>query len=202
METLGLVLAGGNSSRMGQDKALLPVGDHTLAEHIYCLMKERLDHVWISRQKDQPLPFAADRVVFDKSRDKGPLSGISAALKAALKSDQYEGLLIIPVDMPRLTDETLMALLQEGRRLQRPVCYGKHYIPLYLPVSSAISDFISDQLNDPGSRRSVASVFYQFDGLQLAEPHNDSLTNTNTMAEWQAVQETPKTNGQAYDNAE
>ena len=134
-------------------------------------------------------PFNADRIVCDEERDKGPLSGIFSVLQAALESGQYDGLLIVPVDLPCLTEDTLMPLLQEGRRLQRPVCYGQHYMPLYLPVRSEIADEISRQLHTPDSRLSVASIFYQFHGLQLAEPRDLSLTNTNTMAEWQAAQQ-------------
>jgi len=188
MDTLGIVLAGGNSSRMGQDKALLPFNGTTLAQHIYQLLKHQLKDVWISRQKDQELPFSADQIIYDQSKDKGPLSGISATLKAALKTDKYNGMLIVPVDMPRLQDKTLLPLLQEGRRMQRPVCYGEQFMPLYLPVRSDILDFIKQQLKDPDARKSVASVFFAFEGAQLAEPHDNSLTNTNTIAEWQAAQ--------------
>ncbi|MDK2779574.1 MAG: molybdenum cofactor guanylyltransferase [Pseudomonadota bacterium] len=190
METLGIILAGGNSSRMGGDKALLPIHGMTLLEHTTAVVRDCLQTVWISRRQDQPLPAGSDRTVYDSISDAGPLAGIAAALQAALTDGRFNGMLIVPVDLPLLTADTLRPLLQEGRRLQQPVCYGRNFMPLYLPVRSEILEFIQQQLNDADSRRSVASVFFPFHGIQLAEPGGNALTNTNTQAEWQAALET------------
>jgi len=188
METLGIILAGGHSSRMGQDKALLPVNGITLLQHTTGIVRQCLHHVWISRQQNQAVPFHAGHIIYDQTPDAGPLAGIAAALQAALRDGRFNGMLVVPVDLPLLHRDTLMPLLQEGRRLQLPVCYGRHFMPLYLPVRSEILEFIRQQLSDADSRRSVASVFFPFQGLQLAEPTGNTLTNTNTLAEWQAAQ--------------
>lgn len=189
MSVAAVILAGGDSRRMGQDKALLPMGQQTLLEHVALRVQQVCQTLWLSRQPHQPVPAPLTSLtqLHDSDLQQGPLAGIAAALNYALQQKSVQGLLVVPVDLPFVDTEVLTTLCQQGDTVQRPVCFGRHYMPLYLPVKPAICDFIHAQLNRHDSRKSVASVFFEFNGVQLPEPKGQSLTNTNTLSEWESA---------------
>jgi molybdopterin-guanine dinucleotide biosynthesis protein A len=187
MSVAAVILAGGDSRRMGQDKALLSMGKQTLLEHVEYQVRQVCDLVWLSRQPHQSVPESLTSLpqLHDTDQQLGPLAGIAAALAYALQQKSVSGLLVVPVDLPFVDSKVLSPLCQQGEAVQRPVCFGQHYMPLYLPVKLSIADFIHTQLNTDDSRKSVASVFFEFNGVQLPEPEGQSLTNTNTFSEWE-----------------
>ena len=107
MKRAGFVLAGGKSSRMGRDKALLPCGDHTLVQHIAARVESAAGSVTLVGQpeKYRALGYAA---VPDLYPDGGPACGIQAALAAS----PAEWNLVVACDMPALTAGFLRTLLE------------------------------------------------------------------------------------------
>ena len=93
----GFVLAGGRSSRMGQDKALLDVGGRSLVE----IALDKLRNIGVAAPRiagaRTDLSSLAP-VVPDLHPGCGPLSGIEAALAASSQPLN----LFLPVDMPLL----------------------------------------------------------------------------------------------------
>jgi len=103
------ILAGGKSSRMGQDKAFLRLGDRTLLTHALELVGAVAGSVWILGSAEK---FAAlGSVVEDLYPDRGPLAGIHAALTQT-RTDLN---LIIAVDLPFLRSSFLNYLLSQSR---------------------------------------------------------------------------------------
>ena len=101
------LLAGGQSSRMGADKASLDWRGAPLWQHQLRLAAEiNADEILISGKSDGPYRAAAI-VISDAAPDIGPLAGL-AALLSAMKS---KWLVTVAVDMPYLTGETLRELL-------------------------------------------------------------------------------------------
>ena len=107
VRSAGFVLAGGQSSRMGRDKALLPYCDTVLVD-------------WIARQVEtaagsatlvgppERYRFLGRPVLADLRPGCGPLAGIETALSATAA----EFNLIVACDLPNLTAERLAALLE------------------------------------------------------------------------------------------
>jgi molybdopterin-guanine dinucleotide biosynthesis protein A len=94
---------------MGSDKATLTVaGEPLWARQIALLQELRPEAIWISaRTPPSWLPSNA-RVVLDVPPSRGPLSGIAAGL-ARLQSSH---LLVVAVDLPRMTGRHLRKLLK------------------------------------------------------------------------------------------
>lgn len=103
----GYVLAGGRSSRMGVDKALVELGGVPLVVLALQKLRRIAERVAIlAGPRAGPLGTALARygpVVFDLHPGCGPLSGIEAALAAS----DTEWSLILPVDVPFLPDALL-----------------------------------------------------------------------------------------------
>lgn len=100
------VLAGGASSRMGRDKALLEIGGKLLIEHAVNLLRKLGGEPRIVAARPDLAKYAP--VIEDRRSGCGPLSGIAAGLLAS----ESELATFIPVDVP-LLPLALLALLRE-----------------------------------------------------------------------------------------
>lgn len=86
-EFAGAVLAGGASTRMGRDKALIPVGDGRLVDlAVRALRDAGASEVVIVGGNAASLATAADRWLPDRWPGEGPLGGVITAL-GALRAD-------------------------------------------------------------------------------------------------------------------
>ena len=80
----GIVLCGGQSSRMGQPKAWLPITGELMLPRVVRLVAEVVSPVVVVAAPDQevpPLPEAVE-IVRDEERGRGPLEGLAAGLAA------------------------------------------------------------------------------------------------------------------------
>ena len=107
---VGFVVAGGLSTRMGRDKALLPWQGSTLLDHAVARLAAVCRDV---RILCGPEPRYADRgrpLVVDAIGDGGPLAGIAAGLESAGDAPG----LYLGVDLPLVPIALLEALAREG----------------------------------------------------------------------------------------
>jgi molybdenum cofactor guanylyltransferase len=103
MEATLLVLAGGESRRMGRPKAWIEVGNTVLLRYVVERLRPAFSEVVVSfaepEQMEQHLPY---RVVFDRKRAAGPLAGLEAGLITA----RNEVVFAVACDMPYVTQPT------------------------------------------------------------------------------------------------
>lgn len=88
------VLAGGRSSRMGQDKALMELGGLPLIAHAVNKLRRVCPNVHILSEREELADYAP--LVPDRNTGCGPMGG----LEAALVHSSTEWNLFLPVDMP------------------------------------------------------------------------------------------------------
>ena len=113
----GLVLAGGQSRRMGRDKALLVRDGQSQLRHIASLADSVTDKFYVSAradQKDDPERSQFETIV-DRYDDMGPIAGVLSAM------DEYPDVawLVVACDLPNLDDATISNLL-DGHTVKRP----------------------------------------------------------------------------------
>jgi len=106
MQASGFVLAGGGSTRMGRNKALLPFHGMTLVEHIAGIVREAAGSVTLIGDPGQ-LGHLGLPVIPDQIAGRGPAGGIETAL--TITSTDWN--LIAGCDMPGLTRGILLRLL-------------------------------------------------------------------------------------------
>jgi len=95
-----LILAGGESRRMGRPKALLPVGDSTLIEWLAARLAPTFDHLLVAGRDEKHLPRGLwPHLVPDIHPGGGPLAGVEAGLAAS----PHDTVLAIACDMPEVT---------------------------------------------------------------------------------------------------
>jgi molybdopterin-guanine dinucleotide biosynthesis protein A len=118
MSHAAVLLAGGKSSRMGRDKAALPVNGEPLWQHQLAILRATQPaELFISGKSDGPYADCGIEILADEFPDCGPLGGIATALRRC----QSERLLVLAVDMPAMTTEYLRSLLDESQRTAKGV---------------------------------------------------------------------------------
>ena len=139
----GVILAAGESSRMGSPKALLPYRGTTFLEHLAGLLSrfspERLDPVLLVLGHDadrihQSVDLAAGvRVLVNPQYRLGQLSSLQAAVRS-LAGSAATGLLVAPVDHPCIGPEVVEALLavfaEENPEVAVPTFGGRRGHPV------------------------------------------------------------------------
>lgn len=141
----GLVLSGGQSRRMGQDKAMMRYKGETLLEHAAKLLtKAGCQQVLISRN--------AAGYLQDVIPDGGPLAGVHAALETLNSGDD---LLVLPVDMPQMSPAYLQALWKFGQQHQKPCYVASRMLPFYLPVNDMVKATLTSQLIERQERKVI-----------------------------------------------
>ncbi len=103
----GVILSGGKSSRMGQNKALLKLGEERAIERVARQMKSLFSEVLLITNQPTEYKFLALPTFPDLYNNCGPLGGIHSALVHAQTSKVF----IISCDMPMMTAEIIDAIL-------------------------------------------------------------------------------------------
>tara|TARA_Y100000994_G_scaffold249610_1_gene262588 strand:- start:8194 stop:8796 length:603 start_codon:yes stop_codon:yes gene_type:complete len=188
---IGLVLAGGRSRRMGQDKALMLYNGRTLIDHASSLLRAAgCNEVFVSRN--------APGFLNDQIEDAGPLSGVHAALDKLGNSDseKHTELLVLPVDMPQMTPELLKRLVLVGRERSQACYVENRFLPFYLPVSQNTKAILTHYLVDQSKRRVVGFLeevnpaclkAHAFEANRLDNASHDDEAqwlNVNTPGDW------------------
>ena len=102
----GFVLTGGRSSRMGRDKAALPMGESTLLEHVAGCVRSAAGNVALIGAPERYVGLGLTALA-DRYEDCGPLGGLCTALEVSAA----EWNLIVACDMPAVTSDFLCGLL-------------------------------------------------------------------------------------------
>ena len=106
MKTTIIILAGGKSSRMGQDKGLMLFNGQALVEHIIGIAKQLSNKIIIISNQKKYNKFGIP-VFEDIYKEKGPVGGIHSGLYYS----KTENNLVVGCDMPYLSSKLLNHLL-------------------------------------------------------------------------------------------
>ncbi|MEX0298277.1 MAG: NTP transferase domain-containing protein [Kordiimonas sp.] len=163
METIGVIVAGGKSSRIGRDKALLKHGTITLLQHAQNL----LDDLGIDNRFILGRPDTQDGVP-DPYPGEGPARNLQGWFD--LQKPPFQ-VLVLPVDMPFLTTEPLEHLLSQPT--------GAYFDDLYLPFTATIRE------SKNTSTARMKDLLPQL-GVTCVQPHKNwmqQLVNINQIAD-------------------
>lgn len=182
------VLAGGRSSRMGQDKSRLVLGGQTLLERAVALLEEADAELVLIGGGGKGRNHVPDLLPHC-----GPPGGLYSLLDYIRQHYGLDGspLLLIPVDMPLLTVPTLQRLLLAS--VNASCCHFEEEVfPCVIKATPDLYTHLRDLFNDGtelGGSRSMTGVF-SYLGAKVVPVDGispDEFLNTNTPAEWQGV---------------
>lgn len=183
---LGVVLVGGQSSRMGSNKALLSLNGRPLVDHMVDLLHEAgIEEVRLSGvlERYDSIP--------DRSPFEGPLSAIYSVIQA-VRDEPFSSLLILPVDMPSFTVELLLELIKTENSVDA-ICYESKPLPLLLHLSNKLPQTIEKILKDQKRASSIKNLLNDIETERLTIPPSTSTAfkNINTPSEWRSLHSRP-----------
>jgi len=181
----GLVLAGGKSSRMGQDKGLIDFNGKPQREYIAGLLKKFCDEVYISCKKSSDIPVNLNPLE-DRFELEGPMNGI---LSAFAMNDSVAWI-TVPVDMPYVDEATIEHLIAHRDITKDAVCFydsdGENPEPLLAVWESKASPHLIEYYKNGGI--SCRNFLKQNDILLLKSPDERIHKNINTPEDLRAFQ--------------
>lgn len=140
-----IILAGGKSSRMGTNKALLRINKQTVIEIIYNKLQPLFSETIIVTNNPKEYTFLSLPIVEDIFKGLGPLAGIHAGLTAS----KNEHNLIVACDMPFVNAKLANILLTNVNDYDVvvPILFGKVH-PLYAVYTKKLVPLIATELRD------------------------------------------------------
>ncbi len=125
----GLILAGGKSLRMGQDKSLIEYHDVSQREYLFNMLKNFCAVVFTSCKITDTVPIRFNPLP-DHFDFESPLNGILSALT----HDSIAAWLTVPIDMPLIDVEIISYLIDKRDPAKVATCFydseGKDPEPL------------------------------------------------------------------------
>ncbi len=115
----GVILAGGKSIRMGEDKAFLTIQGKTVIEFLYRKMTLVFERVAIIANEPEKFRFLHSEIYSDVYPNMGPLSGMHSALVHSATQRVF----VIPCDAPLLTQSIMERMI--SLHSPKPITYCK-----------------------------------------------------------------------------
>ena len=194
MRTAAIVLAGGQSSRMGVPKAELPFGPESMLQRILGILEPIVScRIVVSAANSNRSMDIPDVVLTQDFRsDRGPLEGIRAGLMAA-GAEGVEAAFVTSCDVPLLRTtfvQKLFALLGD-QEIVVPWDDQFHH-----PLSAVYRVGLVDRIEDLLSQERLRPLFLiqESDSREVSvedfrdvDPQLDSLRNCNRPLDYQAA---------------
>jgi len=134
----GLILAAGESRRMGQPKLLLPYGEKTVIENVFAIVKEsKLDRsLVVVRPEDKIIPELARGFGFEIAINPEPGRGMLSSIIVGLESipEEAEAVVLVLGDQPAIRASAIDLLIVAYRLKEKgiilPVFQGRRGHPI------------------------------------------------------------------------
>jgi molybdopterin-guanine dinucleotide biosynthesis protein A len=179
----GLVLTGGDSMRMGEDKALLDAGGEPQLQATLRLLQKHAQPCFVSLragQCNEPLRSGMQQIV-DGIDGIGPAAGLLAAHSA----HPHAAWLVVACDLPLLNDAALEALIHARDSRHAAIGYRSSHDDLPEPLcmlwEAAALECLEQRVR--AGRNGLRDALLQVDTLLLPAPSNGALDNANTPQE-------------------
>ena len=185
-----IILTGGDSRRMGQDKANLLWHERSLLQHVISLVQPLFSEVIISVR--QPRANICLPQVCDDPVHRGPLGGLLAGLAKANTAWVF----LVACDMPFITPRVVEYLAQQRREHQAVVPFVQgHPQPMAGFYAQSCLEPLRALLHDASAKHSLRALLERLDThyvaeaeLQPADPQLKSFFDLDTPQDFAAAQ--------------
>lgn len=178
------ILAGGKSSRMGEDKGLKNIGHKPMIESVIQQLKKNFSVVKINTQNIDYKIFEL-QLIPDIIQDKGPLGGIYTAL-----NDSGGDIFVASCDIPLISSESIQYILKHHKKGKVTVASYKGNIhPLFGIYTQEIVPKLKKKIenNKLKMRSFIEEVEADIVEMSINFP-TDFLANINTPEEIRSVE--------------
>lgn len=175
--TIGAILAGGDSSRMGRSKSLLVVDGASFLDRVHDTMMSVFSEVIVCGGSEVP----SDGVLIaDERPGEGPVGGLLSALNVARGRPVF----VTTVDMPVVTPEAIRLLAEPevtGSEVRIAYVAGEDQ-PLFAVYGPAVQPIVRAAFEE--GRRSVMAAIDDLEEVTRITMDSSTLFNVNTKADY------------------
>jgi len=182
-DATAIVLAGGKSSRMGQDKSMLDISGKPLIENNCNILKNLFSQVIISANNENKYKFLGLKVVPDKVQNEGPLMAIASAMKASKNNINF----VLACDIVNIDIELIKNMLDLAKNFDAVVprtAKGK-FEPLFAIYRKNLLPLMNDTL-DSGIRK-IDKIFDSCKIKFVDLKPGQEIANLNTKADYERL---------------
>lgn len=173
-----VILCGGKSSRMGEDKALLPFDKYnTLVQYQYERLKPYFKNVYLS-SKTNKFNFSCD-IIYDNEEVSSPLVG----LKTILNALNDEKLFILTVDTPFVSLDTMCKLYECSEGFDVTVAQTEKIHNLCGVFDKSILSKVTEMVDDDFHK--VGALLKRLNTSYITFEDENEFLNLNTPDEYQ-----------------
>ncbi len=172
--TLGVVLAGGKSRRMGIDKASIEVGGTSMLALAVATLSGLFDDVVVAGGSETP-PGCV--LLADTLPGAGPLAGLDAAYGIA----RDRAVFLMALDMPFVDDATVRSIVEptvDAMAARVPISGNRRH-PLCAVYGANLGPLVTERL--VREDRSMAAFIAGIDGVEYIRVEERPMVNVNTI---------------------
>ncbi|MBC8470274.1 MAG: molybdenum cofactor guanylyltransferase [Planctomycetes bacterium] len=181
-----IIMAGGESRRMGIDKSMLSIKGQSIIEVICEQLRGSFDEILISANQVDKFAFLGFKVVPDKVPEWGPLMGIASALEASASEYNF----VVACDIPKINLNCVHKMLTEAIESRAdivvPVTGKEKYEPLFAIYRKSTLEVINKTLSS--GKNKITDVFTLCKVKYIEMEDADWLINLNTIADYEEFQ--------------
>lgn len=176
-----IIMAGGKSSRMGEDKAVLQIDGRPMIDYICGKLRPHFKQFLISVSDGDRYSFLGIEVIPDKVPDRGPLMGIVSALEASA----HDLNVVVACDMPDVDVDFIKRLLRESEGFDGvvPVTENARREPLCAVYRKSILETMNEALSS--GERKIYEVLKRCNIKYIDVLDTRPFVNINTMMEYE-----------------
>jgi len=180
MQATAIIMAGGQSRRMGRDKSMLLINGEPVIKHILEKLRCHFDQVLISSDEASKYSFLSVEVIPDEAANKGPIMGIASALRASVNDVNF----VIACDIPQVDISFVRRMVRESKGFDAviPKTGQSQYEPLFAVYRKSVLAAI-DKAIATGNYRIIDPLRdCKVNYIGLAD--GQQLKNLNTMKDY------------------
>lgn len=189
----GVLLCGGQSTRMGRAKALLPFRHWTMVEQVLATLQQVVDPIVVVAAADQELPsLERATVVRDERPESGPLEGIRVGLKSLPLS--CHAAYVTSCDVPLLRPEFIQFIVDQLAEHDAVVPFEDKFAhPLAAVYRTSVVATIDTLIADDRWRPrflidQIDTCRIDVEQLRSVDPQLDSLRNINRPEDYEGLE--------------
>lgn len=183
IDATAIILAGGKSSRLGQNKAFADIANKTIFEREFDVLQKLFSEIIIIASN--PVLFRASglKIYKDIIPDKGPLGGILTGLSVSSAKNNF----VVSCDLPFLNDKIILFLYSKFSSCNLLIpCWQGQLMPLHGFYSKNCLPVIENQIGTNKLKvlditSHLKTKYIQEYELKKFDPEGKSFFNVNTL---------------------
>lgn len=180
MQATAIIMAGGRSRRMGQDKTVLLINGGSAVKHVFDQLKSHFAQILISSNNIAEHSLDGAEVVPDETVGRGPLMGIASALRASRNDINF----VIACDIPEVDIDLVRRLIKKSKDFDAvlPQTGPCQYEPLFAVYRKSTLAAIDESIISGNYKILSPLKNCKVNYVELS--YSEELKNLNTMNDY------------------